>query len=242
MHISVPLFAYWNRSDLAPIQPMVEQWRGVFPDFHVFGEGEALPLIRKHFPEHLDTFRRVRIPAAKSDVARLLLLHETGGFYVDCHYALADPEGTCRLAGQLQHYDAVFVDRLAQFRSPGQHRLINGVQLARPGLELMLSTAASALENLERQRRLELQDGFTPYNIYDVTGPGVLTGAVMQPGSDNREIRDGLRGRVLIVQEEDMPILRDQWRTYTIKGQQWHQRQRTELLFQQDPQTAGSSA
>ena len=54
-------------------------------------------MIGKYFPAYLEVYQRIRIPACKSDIARLVALYEWGGLYVDCHCGIRDAEliGQC---------------------------------------------------------------------------------------------------------------------------------------------------
>jgi len=210
---------------------MIQEWRGEFSDFRVLDDNKVIPLLKKYFPQYLDLYVMLRIPAAKADVARLLALCEWGGLYVDCHVGIKDASGLRKLLKKLTEFEAIFVDRMLSFapRPPGEHFLINSIMAGRASLELFIGIARAALTNLARQREIEREKGFTPYHVGDLSGPGVVTSAVLQPG--NREIRGDLAGRVLIVREEALPIERNRHQSYFIPGSHWSHRQNSELLF-----------
>src|SRR5690348_8319230 len=92
------IFAYWDKPDLSPIAAFVAEWQSHFAEFRVLADADIEPLVDKHAStEHLDMYRDIRIPAAKSDIARLLTLYEYGGLYVDCHVGVLDPNGVRQL-------------------------------------------------------------------------------------------------------------------------------------------------
>lgn len=238
----LPIFAYWDRPDHTPIAKTLADWQPRFAAFRVIGDAEIVPLLEQYFPEHRDTYLAIRIPQAKSDVARLLALYQWGGLYVDCHFRINEPDGVWRLIRQLNQFEAVFVDRDLRFRKPDTHWIINGCMLARPKSNILMAAVGEALRNLERQREDEQRQGFVPYNIFVLTGSVVMTAAVTEPGSEQREIRRDLAGRILIVREEELPIQRSVWKDYISPGSEWHVRQKTERLFAPSPLPAVQSA
>src|SRR5262245_36599709 len=79
------IFAYWDTRDHTILTEMIAAWREHFSQFFLIGDHDVLPLIDRYFPIYTDLYEKIRLPAAKSDVARLLALYEFGGLYVDCH-------------------------------------------------------------------------------------------------------------------------------------------------------------
>lgn len=235
MRLDLPIFVYWEDSDRSLLSPMLAEWRAHFPELQILNDPDVVAMLEEFFPEKIDLYLSIRIPAAKSDVARLLALHKLGGLYVDCHYGLADPEGVRRLIERLNTFDAIFVNRTpgGDPAWPDLEYFVNGVMVGRPHSELYLEMADLALQNLERQRWLERENGFVGYNIFSLTGSRIIDQVILSPGDSHRKVREELSNRVLILQEQDLPVHRDRWRTYTIPGRQWHVRQQTELLFAQ---------
>jgi hypothetical protein len=231
----VPIFAYWDDADVTKIASTIEEWRTRFPQFNVLGDKHIVPLVGRYFPEYIESYSAIRIPAAKADVARLLALYEWGGLYVDCHCGIKDQDALRHLIGKLNEFEAIFLDRRLEMgpRPPGEHLLINAILLGRQKSLLFLMIAREALANLDRQRRIEREKGFVPYDIWCLSGPGLVNAVVFQPGTGNREIRAELVGRVLIIPEEAAPIVRDRHRGYTqsVPGSEWSVRQNTEPLF-----------
>jgi Glycosyltransferase sugar-binding region containing DXD motif len=233
----LPIFAYWQDTDHTVIANTVEQWRAHFSQFRVLGNNDIDPLVCKYFPQYFDSYRAIRIPAAKADLARLLALYEWGGLYVDCHCGIKDPDALRSLLGRLSEFEAIFVDRrLSQKSRPsGAHFLINAILIARTGSQLFLTMAREALTNLDRQREIEREKGFVSYHIGRLSGPDLITAVVLQPGTHNCEIRRDLSDRVLIIPEETAPVERYSHGGYRVAGSHWFERQKTELLFMSVP-------
>lgn len=236
------VFAYWDGDDRTNIHEFVEVWTNVFPIFRVFSSEDVTHLINKHFPEYAYIFCAVQIPAAKTNVARLILLYEFGGLFVDCHCGIRDKEETSRLLSSLANYEAVFID-LAQAPRPREDLfLINEIMLSQPKSKLILMVARQALANLVCHRQFERLSGRIPYHIGALTGPELITSMVLEPCTNNREIRSDYRGRVSIVREEIAPVERNRHRICGDHGQHWSERQWSELLFRQQFARANASA
>jgi len=213
---------------------MIEAWREHFPKFLLMGDHNILPLIDRYFPMYIDLYEKIRLPAAKSDVARLLALYEFGGLYVDCHNGVRDVEGLTRLFTCLDDYEAIFIDRRLSFfpRPPGEHFLINGPIFSRPRSELFMILARQAFANLAWQQRLEKEYGYVSYDVARLTGPLLVTEMVLEPGSCTRDIRADFAGRIMIIPEETAPVVRSLYNAYKTPSSHWTARQLAEPLFE----------
>ena len=140
---------------------------------------------------YVGLYNKIRLPAAKSDVARLLILYELGGLYINCHNGIRNIDEVKRLLSCLKEYEAIFLDRFFNFlpRRPGEHFLINGPIFSRRHSKLMMIIARQAFANLAWQQRLEEQYGFVSYHLANLTGPGLLNEMLFEPGSWTRDIR-----------------------------------------------------
>lgn len=238
------VFAYWASDDHALIAEMKAAWRAAFPSFRIFGDADVIPLLEELQPDFIDTYRRIRLPAAKSDVARLLLLYRYGGLYVDCHMGIVSREGILALFDRLNTIDHIFVNRSMQI-GPGQvellqygprhkeeYRLINGMMMSRPGCPYILEMARQAMANLTWKRHVEEREGFAPYSVGVLCGPVLVHSMTLQPGSCSREVRRDLAHRVEIIREEEFPVVRNRYGSYRAPGNHWSEREKTELLFE----------
>jgi Glycosyltransferase sugar-binding region containing DXD motif len=227
------IFAYWDSRDHTLLGEMIAAWRAHFPEFFVLGDRDILPLVERYFPMYTDLYKKIRLPAAKSDVARLLVLYEFGGVYTDCHMGIRDVDELRRLITCLNNYEAIFLDRIGSFlpRPPGEHFLVNGLIFGQRRSELFMIFARQAFANLAWQQRLEQQYGFVAYTISRLTGPIFTTEMVLQPGSCTRDIRSDFAGRIMIIPEETSPIVRNMYIGYKTSSNHWTVREREEPLF-----------
>jgi Glycosyltransferase sugar-binding region containing DXD motif len=228
------IFAYWDSPDYTMLSEMIAAWREHFPQFLVLGDHDVVPLIERYFPKYTDLYKKIRLPAAKSDVARLLVLYEFGGLYIDCHVGISDVDELKRLFTCLDNHEAIIIDRTLSFmpRPPGEHFLLNGPMFGRPCSELFMMLARQAFANLAWQQRLEQQYGFVAYTIGRLTGPLLITEMVLQPGSCARDIRSDFAERIMIVPEETAPVIRNIYTGYKTPSDHWTVRERNEPLFE----------
>jgi len=175
----------------------------------------------------------IRLPAARADIARLLLLYEIGGLYVDCHIGIRDANEIRALLAKLDEVDLIFFDKelSRKPRHADEHFLINGIILSRPKVALLHAICRQAFANLDWHRREEGRCGRYPYNIHALTGPQLVTAMVLQPGSCNRDIRSDLDGRIMIIAGERAPFERGRHKNYGGPGLHWSERQKVEPLF-----------
>jgi hypothetical protein len=228
------IFAYWDSPDHTILTEMIAAWREHFPQFFVLGDHDILLLIERYFAMYIDLYEKIRLPAAKSDVARLLALYEFGGLYIDCHNGIRDVEELRRLFTCLNDYEAIFIDRRLSFfpRPPGEHFLINGPIFSRPRSELFMILARQAFANLAWQQGVEQQYGFVSYDVARLTGPQLFTEMVLEAGSCTRDIRSDFARRIMIIPEETAPIVRNLYTGYKTPSSHWTVRQLAEPLFE----------
>lgn len=230
---SKPVFAYWDGDDRTKLANFIAEWSAVFPTFKVFDNADVIRLIKKYVPAYAETYNAIRIPAAKADIARLILLYEYGGLYIDCHCGICDVNAIDRLFTDLDHVEAIVIDRarVQEPRPPDEFFFINAIIFSRSQSKLLLIVARQALANLACHREFERLRGYIPYNIGALTGPRLLTQMLLQPGSQNKQIRSDYKGLIGIIKEEAAPVARNRHRTYAVPGQHWSERQEKELLF-----------
>jgi mannosyltransferase OCH1-like enzyme len=227
------IFSYWDRNDLGPINEFIIDWCTHFPNFHVFGDSEVEPMIARYFSECQDMFRRIRIPACKSDLALLLALYVYGGLFVDCHCGVRDPDTIRTLMDKLGTYEIILYDRDNSSRPDLNGRLypLNSVLFARPHSEIILDCATRAFRNCAAHWKAEKEHGFIKYGIWLLTGPGVLHERLLGPS--RTQLRSDCADKVLFIPEADSsaPIGRYMHYSYRLPGMHWSERQQREPLF-----------
>jgi len=227
------IFAYWDRDDRSPIATMIDHWRAAFPSFRMLADSDVVPLLEARFGDLATLYTRLRLPAARADIARLAGLVEWGGLYVDCKCAIRDLAGIRGLFDRLGRIEAIFIDcsHTIRPRPAGSRHLINGIIAARPRVPLFIAMLERAMRNLAWQAEAEAKEGFVEYDLAMLAGAYVLTALVCVPGSANRETRPELAGRIEIIPEGEAPVWRDWFPALTVPKLHWNERQRHEPLF-----------
>jgi len=237
------LFSYWDKPDLTPVQPTLDDWQSHFPEFTIFGDPDVEPIIEELFPQYLDLFRSIRIPTCKSDLALLLLLYKHGGLYVDCHCGVRDAAAIRELLASLDRWELILYDKDRRDAPRPVTALdpLNSVVFARPSSPIVLQALDTALTNLAAHRLTEREHGFQLYHIAALCGPGVLNDSLFaDPESLIAELKPEFSGRALFIPEGDgEPIGRYMHYEYRQPGMHWSERQQQELLFHQPSRPSG---
>jgi len=117
----------------------------------------------------LALYRQIRIPAARSDLARLMLLYQHGGTYLDCSFNLLEP-----LHSVLGEKDEIVLvrrdDNYASRRVPDKVNVINGLMAAPPKTEFFKWCTHRAISNLVT--------GDLNNRVAQATGAGVVNMAL----------------------------------------------------------------
>jgi mannosyltransferase OCH1-like enzyme len=95
------VFAYWDGDLPDALSDFKREWREAFSQFVIFGNNEVKLALNRIFPSFVEIYDSIRIPAAKADIARLILLYEFGGLYVDCHCGIVDAKAIEKNLGLL---------------------------------------------------------------------------------------------------------------------------------------------
>lgn len=173
---------------------------------------DVVPILQREAPDQVDLYQALRLPAARADIARLALLLDRGGLYVDCHCGMRDPAEVHALLADLGHLDLIVMRRNPATVPPGPDGprpvLMNGVMAARPGAPILREMLLTVLENLERhlQDLAEADGAPVPYDIWSMLGGWVLTNLVLEAAASYRDFRRALRGKVRILPHESCPI------------------------------------
>lgn len=228
------IFTYWQ-GNVSDIAPMVAGWRGAFPTFEVFGDDAVCDILARRGASFPGMYRRITIPACKSDVARLVLLHEYGGMYVDAHSGVGQVAAICDALENLARYELIIFDRRDLVKLPGRTQIINGLLAARRGSEVLDLILQKALDNLVAQESKERSvDAYVPYNIFVLTGPWNLSSTIMNLGLPQHEMLQDFVGRVLKVDLTDkpaFPVWFYRYYEYRKPACHWSERQAVERLF-----------
>ena len=136
---------------------MATEWQAAFPDFTIIGDEEVQPLLEDRHPALAGLYRRLTIPAARSDIARLAWLETHGGFYVDAHTGLRDAKMLRELLDTLPEGGVALIDKNSKSRSPDgdQPNLWprNGAIFARAEAPLLTTALAAITDRLTASER-----------------------------------------------------------------------------------------
>ena len=232
------VFSYWDKPDLTPIQPFIDDWRRHFPAFTILGDPDIESLLREFFPQDLEMYRRIRIPSAKSDVALLLALYKYGGLHIDCHCRVRDAEIIRELLRSLDVWEVILYDKIrtAEPRPATLIFPINSILFARRHSEIIYKTAETVLRNLNSHWERERSEGFVPYDIWGLTLPGSLHEVlIVDTEVPISRVRPEYVARVRFIPEgEGEPITRYMNHSYRRPEIHWSVRQEREVLFAED--------
>jgi hypothetical protein len=233
----VPVFSWWHDGDHAPLAAATAHWSAAFAQFEVTGPDDVAPLMERHFPQHRQTWDALAVPAARSDVARLLLLHARGGLYIDNRCGIRDGAAIQARLAALAAGTGPDLALVARFRGrpdkPPGGTLANGILFARADSSLLLTLCAEILANLAWHRALEQTapgSAFVPYDVWSLCGPGVYTHTFLDPARGNAP-RAGWQGRVEVLEEAQAPVQIAAYRSRQPPEAHWASWQRRARLF-----------
>ncbi|MBY6240781.1 glycosyltransferase [Methylosinus sp. Sm6] len=222
------LFTFWTGHETH--QPeSVPAWRRSYPSFACFGDADVLPLFDSDAQREI--YEKIRIPACKSDVARLALLRHYGGLYVDAHTGPSSSERLAETLADLARYDLIL------FRkgwSPG-FNFMNGVLAARRRLPIFDRMLERAFDNLvAHKRREEATKEHVAYNIFDLTGTRVMVELMFDKVHGKWEMKAEFRESVgfHVMDTDASPGFHIYKFLYRGPGSHWSERQQSERLFE----------
>lgn len=226
----MPLFTYWDQADQGVLAPHIAHWRETFPDYAVMGPDDARAILAEIAPDAPPLFDRIRLPACRADVARLAGLWRHGGLYVDASARIADESGLRRLLDRQPAIDTVISTRWApKFEKIMPH---NSMIWSRADSPVMRRLLDDALANLRLHDEQEATEGFRPYHVWSLTGPGVMWDALFDTDAADGRLLPRWRDAVVTVFETDNPVERHQFNAYRgDPAAHWSARQEHELLF-----------
>lgn len=227
------LFTYWTHSAI-PQPPSAKAWRDLYPDFRVFSDRDVLEIIETEDERNL--YNSIRLPAAKSDLARLLLLKQHGGLYVDAHTGPAKPENLVVTLEALSAYEILLFGKKWQVKLPTDFNLMNTVIAARKNSTLLSIIIKKLYCNLFQQREREYEQGlYVAYGLHSLTGTGVFVQTFFETSSPPPHLKAKYKDQIYIIMLENNSshgFNIYQFYGYREPGQHWSERQKSERLFE----------
>jgi mannosyltransferase OCH1-like enzyme len=208
-----------------------------YEEFRVFSDTDVIAPLSQWSPTLPALFSRIRIPACRSDLARLILLYEYGGLYVDAHIGTAGAERLTHVMERLSSNDLLLFDRHDQHGWEGDCHIVNHALGSRKRSSVLGKVISQAVRNLENHEAAEAAaDGHVPYNIFALTGPWNISITLFDRSDKQirllREFKDFVHIEVLDPNNRPWPFNPYQHYHYRKPGQHWSERQLVERLFE----------
>nr|WP_300315914.1 glycosyltransferase [Halomonas sp.] len=159
------IFFYWSGDKISEsYKKNIEFTKLICPqyDVKVVGDEVCRPLVQEYFPDDVWVYDSIGVPAAKSDLARILLLHKFGGWYIDCD---------TRLRTNIDWWEDENIDlHLFWVKNKKDKTFVNNALIGGKSGHPYFLRAAETIVKL-------LKSPFHKHSVYNSTGPGAITNA-----------------------------------------------------------------
>ncbi len=182
-------------------------------------------------------FRDIRIPACRSDIARLALLHAVGGTYIDAHTGPGCPDALAAYLRMTRQYDVVLTEINPRASPVPYNRIFNSPMAGKAGSFILVDLLRRALGNLYHYRALESAEGVGDgyRSVFQLTGPRMVRSVVVdfssRPLDIKRAYKDRLAFASMAAVGDREPLSLYRYRDYRDNGNHWSIREQTENLF-----------
>jgi hypothetical protein len=225
------IFMYWTSRDLAE-PPGAQAWRALYPNFKVFTDRDVIPLLPEDF---VPVFTSIRLPSAKSDIARFFLLRAHGGLYVDAHVGPTAPQRLMETLGDLTHRDMILFGKGWVMATEADFDLMNGVLAARRGARELDGIIDRLIGNvLDHQQKEAATNDYVPYDLFHLTGTAVIISDLFEQKSPRPQVKIELQDRISVHFMEnntDSGFTICAYYSYRVPNSHWSERQRHERFF-----------
>jgi len=226
------LFTYWTHPE-EQNPPSWEEWKIVYPDYKVFSDDEVLDIIDDE--ELKFYYKKITLPAAKSDIARLILLREFGGLYMDAHTCPAHIVNLVHTLDYSNSYEMTLFGKKWEFQHPNDFNLMNTVILCRKNSSLLDLILGKIKINLKNQYAREKDaGGYVSYDIHSVTGTYCFVSIFFDDSSYPPKLKEDFIKKINV----DMLDRADSagfhiYKNYSYRKENshWSERQKSETLF-----------
>jgi hypothetical protein len=226
------LFTYWTNPTLDE-PPSAKAWRAQYPGFRIFSDDDVRQLLS---PTHLHLYDKIALPACKSDVARLILLREYGGLYIDAHAGPTQGERLAETLDALASVELVLFCRAYMKKSPDETHLMNGAIAGRRHSVLLTQLIDCAFDHLSQQNAAEsAASGYVHYTLWGIAGTWILLKCFFDLSLKPNDIKPEFKGMILVrhlatAEEPGFQVYK--YYGYRQPGEHWSERQKTECLFE----------
>ncbi len=225
------LFMYWTHKEM-PEPLSAPAWRALYPNFRVFGDNDVRPLLP---PEVEPLFDLIRLPAAKSDLARILLLRHYGGVYLDAHFGPTKPEHLLETILPLSRYNVILFGKGWEMKEETDFNLMNSVIAARrgaPELDIIINQISCNL--MQQWIKERGTTGYVKYGLFGLTGTYVLVQSFFDQIKPRPRVQEKFRDTVMVHYMRDHSssgLKIAQYYDYRKPGNHWSEREKEERFF-----------
>ena len=225
------LFMYWTGpADDCPAS--VIAWRKLYENFTVYTDDDVIPLLPNGFRA---VYAQIRLPAAKSDLARLLLLREHGGLYLDAHVGPTSPSHLLETLDSLCSHNLILFGQGWAMQKETDFDLMNGVLAARrkaPELDIVIDLV---INNILEQRTKESNTReYVPYGLFGLTGTYTLVRSFFNQETPRPLLKRQFKNSIFLHYMQDNKRSGFElaaYYTYRRPGNHWSEREKTERFF-----------
>lgn len=165
---------YFDGPYRKPIYQNVEDLRSFLPCFNIniVNDDIVIPLLNRRWPQLGAVYPFIKLPSCKSDIARLVMLFEFGGFYVDTHGLFNGKADLFKL--WVKRIDPTYEFIIA---SEPQHGLVNRFMASKRNSIIIYEVINEIQRRIMQHFRQEcmVTPKYVPYNIFILTGIVAVT-------------------------------------------------------------------
>jgi FkbM family methyltransferase len=236
------IFTYWTGPSNLD-QEFSDFWQAHVPEFRVFSDEDVLPIIESRHPELSLLYRRIRIPACRSDIARLILLEEFGGLYIDAHVSCPNFGCLAGLLSECGNFELGVFDVVPFRTRPGDRHICNtslySLKDSKYIAALINKVGGNLIGHYEREKNAPVAGGSASadrpeYNIASLTGAWNIRMLFFEERSGALEVRKRFESSVLAIplqNNDTSPLGFYRHYRYRSPGTHWSERQKNEPLF-----------
>lgn len=177
----------------------------------------------------------IRLPAAKSDIARFFLLREYGGLYVDAHVGPTDPAKLVNTLEKLSNYNLIVFGMGWEMKQETDWNLMNGVVAGRrnaPELTLIINRILRNVTTLKTKE--DNTSEYVHYHLWSETGTHVLILELFDQVQPRPRVKDRFRNTVFahyMKNNHDSGFSISSHNNYQQQDNHWSKRERSERFF-----------
>lgn len=225
------IFTYWINSEISD-SPSAGAWKKLYPGFRVFNDEDVVGLLPSEF---VPIYSAIRLPSAKSDLARLMLLRRYGGLYVDAHFGPTAPENLTVTVEKLSEYNMILFGKGWAMHTDTDFDLMNGVLAARRGSHELDVVIEIIISNISEQWNRELSTiDYIPYDLFFLTGTYTLIQSFFDQSTPRPSISSKFAETVHVHYMKDNISSGFEiaaFYNYRKPGEHWSERQKKERFF-----------